>query len=335
MAYQVLMPRIGITMQEGKIVKWLKQQGDLINKDDEIAEMVSEKIVNTILAKEAGILTEILVPEDVTVEVGTVLAVISDSANDSAADGNPMEKKEAGGGEKPETGDADKTVKEIRPLSPIRKMIGEKMLQSVLKVPQGTLTTKVDFSKLIELKNVYKTENKKVTISDLLLKAVAIALAENPILNSSIIDNQIVIYESINICIGMAGDDTLYAPVIRNVQNKTVLQISEETKELAKKVKEGTIRFEDTSGGTFTVSNLGMLTDIEYVTPIITMPQSAMLLIGVTRKEAVVDENDNIVIRPMSTFSLTVDHTNVDALPVANFMAAIRRILQNPADYLK
>jgi pyruvate dehydrogenase E2 component (dihydrolipoamide acetyltransferase) len=174
-----------------------------------------------------------------------------------------------------------------------------------------------------------------VTISDMLIKVVAVALAENPILNSSIIDNQIVIYESINIGIGMVGDDTLYAPVIKNVQNKSVFQISEETKKLAKKVKEGTICLEDTSGATFTLSNLGMLTDIEYVTPIITMPQSAMLLVGVTKKEAVVDENDNIVVRPMGTFSLTVDHTNIDAMPVANFMTAIKRLLKNPEDYLK
>lgn len=331
MAYQVLMPKIGITMLEGKITKWLKQQGDLINKDDEIVEIMSEKIVNTIIAKESGILAKILVPEDVTVEVGTVLAEISDSANGE----KPAERQEEGGRENPKTGDTDKIVKEIRPLTPIRKMIGGKMLESIQKIPQGTLTTKADFSQLIELKNVYKAENMKVTISDLLIKAVAIALEENPILNSSIIDNQIVIYESINIGIGMAGDETLYAPVIRNVQNKTVLQISKETKELAQKVKAGTIRLEDTSDGTFTVSNLGMLTDIEYVTPIITMPQSAMLLVGVTKKEAVVDENDNIVIRPIGTFSLTVDHTNVDALPVANFMAAVKRILQNPVDYLK
>jgi pyruvate/2-oxoglutarate dehydrogenase complex dihydrolipoamide acyltransferase (E2) component len=331
MAYQVLMPRIGITMLEGKITKWLKQQGDLINKDDEIAEIISEKIVNTITAKESGILTKILVPEDTVVEVGTVLAVISNSENGEKSE----EKQEEGGGENPKTGDMDKIVKKIRALTPIRKMIGGKMLESIQKVPQGTLTTKADFSQLIELKNVYKAENMNVTISDMLIKVVAVALAENPILNSSIIDNQIVIYESINIGIGMVGDDTLYAPVIKNVQNKSVFQISEETKKLAKKVKEGTICLEDTSGATFTLSNLGMLTDIEYVTPIITMPQSAMLLVGVTKKEAVVDENDNIVVRPMGTFSLTVDHTNIDAMPVANFMTAIKRLLKNPEDYLK
>lgn len=330
MAYQVLMPKIGITMLEGKIVRWLKQQGDVINEGDELAEMVSEKIVNTITAQGSGVLSEILVPADVDVEVGTVLAVISDSADGE----KPAPKKEEVGQEQ-KIVDSDKIIKEIKPLTPIRKMIGEKMLESLKKTPQGTLTTKVDFSQLIELKNAYKAENKKVTVSDLLLKAIAIALEENPILNSSIIDNKIVIYESINIGIGMVGDDTLYAPVIKNVQNKSVLQISEETKELAKKVKEGTIGFEDTAGGTFTVSNLGMLTDIEYVTPIITLPQSAMLLIGATQKEVVVDENDNMVIRPMSPFSLTVDHTNVDALPVAKFMAAIKRILKDPGDYLK
>jgi|GEM_PF-1084104 len=330
MAYQVLMPKIGITMLEGKIVKWLKEQGDVINEGDEIAEMVSEKIVNTITAQESGILAEILVPEDVDVEVGTVIAVICDSAN-----GETFEKKDENVIKDQKVVDSDKLIKEIKPLTPIRKMIGEKMLESLRKTPQGTLTTKVDLSQLIDLKNVYKAENKKVTISDLLIKIIAIALEENQIINSAIIDDKIVIYESINIGIGMTGDDTLYAPVIKNIQNKSVFQIAEETKELAKKVKEGTISFEDTAGGTFTVSNLGMLTDIEYVTPIITLPQSAMLLIGVTKKEVVVDENDNIVIRPMGTLSLTVDHTNVDALPVANFMSAIKRILKNPGDYLK
>jgi pyruvate dehydrogenase E2 component (dihydrolipoamide acetyltransferase) len=330
MAYQVLMPKIGITMREGQVTKWFKQQGDPIAQDEEIAEIISEKIVSTITAKESGILTKILVPEFENVEVGTVIAEISDSAGGEIPAEKKMEApKGAKGAEK------DLIIKEIKPLTPIRKMIGEKMLKSILEMPQGTLTTKVDFSQLIELKNAYKAENKKVTISDLLIKAVAIALEENPILNSSIVDDKIVIYESINIGIGMAGNDTLYVPVIKNAQNKSVFQISEAIKEFAKKVKEGTIGMEDTSGCTFTISNLGMLTDIEYVTPIISLPQSAMLLIGATQKEVVADENDNIVIRPMSPFSLTVDHTNIDALPVANFLAAIKKILKNPGDYLK
>ncbi len=330
MAYQVLMPKIGITMREGQVTKWIKQEGDTIAQDEEIAEIISEKIVNTITAKESGILAKILVPENVDVEVGTVLAEISDFAG-----GEILVEKKVEAAKDAKGTDMDLIIKESKPLTPIRKMIGEKMLSSLRETPQGTLTTKVDFSQLIELKDTYKAENKKVTISDLLIKAIAIALEETPILNSSIIDDEIVIYESVNIGIGMTGDDTLYVPVIKNAQTKSIFQISEETKEFAKKVKEGTISLEDTSGCTFTVSNLGMLTDIEYVTPIISSPQSAMLLIGATKKEVVVDESGNIVIRPMSPLSLTVDHTNVDALPVANFMAAIKRILKNPGDYLK
>lgn len=339
MEHEIHMPKLGMSMKEGTIVKWLKKEGDMIKKGDELAEIMSEKITNTIEAVNYGILAKIVVQDGEVADIGTVIGTIlaeekikDDIKETSEAKFNTVNNVPVN---KNKVFEKDgKMVKEVRPLPTIRKIIGDKMRESINTVPQGTLTAKIDLTQLIELKNDYKAKNEKITMTDLFVKVLGIALEENPILNSSIIDKDWVFYESVNIAIGVPTDDALYTPVIKNVQNKPIIQLSKELKNLIAKVKEGTISIDETTGSTFTLSNLGMFDAIDIITPIINTPESAIMTIGATRKEPVVVEDDKIVIKPIATICLTVDHTNVDGLPVVRFFESIKKVLKNPSDYI-
>lgn len=337
MKFEVHMPKLGMTMKEGRIVKWLKNEGDRVDKGDKLVEIMSEKIANTVEALNGGILTEIRAQEGDVVEIGAVIAIISAEEQSSKATETQETKEQAWDevNKKMQLEKGGKVIKEIKPLPPVRKMIGEKMRESLRNVPQGTLTTKLDLSQLLAFKKELKERKQKVTMTDLFVKVLGLALAENPVLNSSIIDDNWIFYESVNIGVGVPTDEALYTPVIKNVQTRSLLEISQELRELVAKVRKGTISIDETTGSTFTLSNLGMFEAIDIITPIINTPESAIMTIGATRREPVVGEDDKIEIKPMATLSLTVDHTNVDGIPVVNFIETIKKIAQNPSDFLQ
>lgn len=333
MKVKVHMPKLGMTMKKGTVVQWLKSEGDEVKKGEELVEIESEKITNTVEALETGILTEIMVKEGEETEISTVIAIITTSESSEKTEENEVEKEKKI--ENIPNNVNGKVIKEIKPLPAIRKAIGEKMMESLRTVPQGTLTNKVDVSEIIKLKNSYKQKGEKITITDLFVKIIGIALEENLLLNASVEDGNLIIYESINIGVGVPTDEAIYAPVIKNIQNKTIHEISMELKELVTKVKNGTISTKDIAGGTFTISNLGMFDVIDSITPIINLPERAILTIGATKKEPVVNENNEIEIKPIATLSLTVDHTIIDGIPVVKFMQSINRIIKNPKEYIK
>lgn len=228
--------------------------------------------------------------------------------------------------------DNEKVILDEAPLIGLRRIIAKRMEESLQKSPQATITTKADMSALIALKETYQSQNEKVTYTDILVKVTACALESNPILNASNQDGKIIRYKSINIGVAVGTDNGLYVPVIKNVLVKSLIEISRELKELIKKVYERKITSEDVSGGTFTLSNLGMF-DIDVMTPIINIPEAAILCIGATRKELIVEADDNVTIKPMTTLSLTLDHAVMDGIPGAKFLGTVKSIMANPSFY--
>ncbi len=218
------------------------------------------------------------------------------------------------------------------PLSGIRRMIAEKMEESLRKAPQATVTAKADMSALIALKQKYFDQGTELTFTDLLVKVTGSALKLNPALNASRQNGKIVQYQSINIGVAVGTDKALFVPVIRNVQDKSLLEVSGELKGLIEKIREQKITAGELTGGTFTLSNMGMF-PLDVMTPIINVPEAAILSIGATRKELVVENDDTIKIKPMTTLSLTLDHAVLDGLPVARFLETFLRIMENPGDY--
>ncbi|MEA4846857.1 MAG: dihydrolipoamide acetyltransferase family protein [Clostridiaceae bacterium] len=328
MAVEVNMPRLGMTMKEGKLVKWLKQEGDYVKAGEALAEIASEKITNEIEAPSDGFLDKIITQENETVPVGTVVAYLAEAAGERTA-----VKRESLETEKEQEVKGPKTVLEEKPLSSLRKVIGERMAESLRRSPQGTMTTRADMTELIALKNEYAAQNHKVTFTDIFVKIVGLALEKNPILNASIENGKLTLYKSVNIGVGVGTEEGLFVPVIKNVEAKSILDISRELKDLSKKIKDKSITSDDMTGGTFTVSNLGMF-DVDIITPIINPPEAAILAIGATHKEAVVLEDDSISVRPITTLSLTADHAAMDGLPAVRFLESIKEIMADPHKYM-
>lgn len=217
--------------------------------------------------------------------------------------------------------------------SGLRKMIGSRMKASVDKAPQSMVSTTMDMSQLAAYKKKLAEEGHKVTYTDLLIKLLSVALQKCPQINSGLVDGKLNYYESVNIGLAVGTAQGLYVPVIREVQDKTLFEISAEVKKIGTDLKNGIVDASTLVGNTFTFSNLGMY-DIEYTVPIINVPDSAILCVGTTKLMPVVDENGEIVAKPMAVFSLGLDHSVLDGVPTAEFLMTIRDLLKDPENYI-
>lgn len=327
MSVEVYMPKFGMTMKEGTIIEWIKKEGDFADKGEPLAEVESEKITNSVIAPAAGVVTKHLFSQGETVKIGTVIAYISSGETTEAS----IVQKELCPVSPAEEG--TKIVLNRLPYTGIRKTIGDRMSESLMKSPQGTMTLKVDISGLLAFKEMCGNKKEKVSVTDILIKITGLVLEKNPMFNASIEGNEIVLYKSINIGVAVAGENGLMVPVIHGVQTKGLFKISAEMKELASKARENRITNEDMLGGTFTISNMGMF-EVDLITPIINPPEVAILAVGGMRKETVVLENEMSEIRPMINLCLTVDHRVIDGVPAVKFLKDMNEIINNPEKYI-
>lgn len=217
---------------------------------------------------------------------------------------------------------------ELIPIKGMRKIVAERMKQSLGEMAQANHRITVDMTNSVALREQYKAVGRKVSYNDIVLRCTAKALTEFPMMNSSWTSAGIVLKKYINMGMAVAIDQGLIVPVIKNIHLKSLDQISKESSELALKAKENRLQPEDYSGGTFTVSNLGMF-DIDGFTAIINPPEAGILAVGKLAKQPVVS-GDDIVIRMMMQLSLTYDHRTVDGAPAAQFLKRIKELLENP-----
>ena len=231
-----------------------------------------------------------------------------------------------------------KEIQEVIPYSGIRKVIGERMAQSKFTAPHLYFMQKVNLDKLLDLrKQINDSQEKKTSVTDYIAKAVVKALKTYPELNESLVGDKIVKYKSINIGIAVAAPGGLIVPVIKNANNKTVVEISKDAGVLFEKARTGKLKPDEYTGGTFTISNLGMF-GIENFTAIINPPEVGILAVSATKDEVVVVKdaagNKSIEIKPMMNITLTVDHRVIDGLLAAQFVTEIKRLLENPMELL-
>lgn len=214
-------------------------------------------------------------------------------------------------------------VREVIPLTGIRKTAAERVSLSARTAPQSTITMEVDMSNAAELRG-----RVGVSYTDMLVKAVAKALTEHPIINSTLEKGQIKIFSDINIGVAVATEMGLIVPVIRDANEKSLTEISSTSKELVEKAKQSKLAKEELTGGTFTITNLGMY-GVDVFTPIINPPETAILGVGrVAEKPVVVEEK--MVVRPVMQLSLTFDHRVVDGAPAAEFLQKVKQKLESP-----
>ncbi|WP_264686795.1 MULTISPECIES: pyruvate dehydrogenase complex dihydrolipoamide acetyltransferase [unclassified Wolbachia] len=215
-------------------------------------------------------------------------------------------------------------------VSNMRQVIAQRLVESKQNIPHFYLTVDCHVDKLISLKNEVNSanENNKVTINDLIIKAVAFSMKKFPDINSSWIDTKIVKYSNIDISIAVALEDGLITPIVKNADEKSVLSISKEVKDLVNRARSGKLRPEEFQGGGFTISNLGMF-GIKTFSAIINPPQSCIMAVGASKKQPVVI-SEKIEIAEVMTVTLSVDHRAVDGALGAKFLNAFKYYIENP-----
>ncbi|MEE8318098.1 MAG: dihydrolipoamide acetyltransferase family protein [Dehalococcoidales bacterium] len=228
----------------------------------------------------------------------------------------------------------EKRVKSTVPLRGMRGAIAEHMQRSLATSAQLTAMGEIDMTQLVRMRQDLveqeSTLGTRVTYTDLLVIAVARALKEHPAINSSLIDNEVKIWEDINIGVAVALDEGLIVPVVSAADRKSLKEISQAVKALASKAREGKLQPGDIGGGTFTLSNLGAVgAGYRFETVIINQPESAILGTGAITDRAVVRDGQ-IVIRPIMTYYFTYDHRVIDGAVAAGFMAGVIKLLENP-----
>lgn len=213
------------------------------------------------------------------------------------------------------------------PYAGMRQAIGDHMIESLRSMAQLTMMIEVDATELVKLRTQVKADF-DLTYTDLLIKAVAKTLKRNPVLNATLIGDEIHLLESIHIGVAVALSDGLIVPIVRNADQRTVQEIAQEVRRLAQGARDNTLSVDEVTGSTFTITNLGNY-GVDGFTPIINAPEAAILGVGRITDKAVF-EGDQVVKRSVMVLSLTIDHRIVDGAPGAEFLRSLKDLLETP-----
>ena len=394
MATKVMMEALSPTMEEGRLVKWVKNVGDAVKTGDTIGEVETDKAIMELVARGDGILRAHLIPEGTTATVGVVIGVIAAADEDIAsmtggaapapaaapaaaapaapvpaapvaeASSGPVRSsplarriaaekgvnlstvhgsgpngrvirrdiEAASGSTKtaapatiPITGEFKDVV-----LTQMRKTIARRLSESIGPIPTFYLTSEIDMTKVGQLREqmVANGDQYKVSVNDIIIKAVAIALTRHPECNAHWMGDSIRYFSAAHVGMAVATDDGLIVPVIRDAQLKGLGQIGKDARELAKKARERKLQPAEFTGGTFSVSNLGMF-GIDQFTAIINPPEAAILAVGATETKPVW-ENGAFVPRQRMRVTLSCDHRVIDGAVGAKFLQTLRGLLEAP-----
>lgn len=216
--------------------------------------------------------------------------------------------------------------------SKMRQVIAERLTASTQNIPHFYLTVEIEMDNVLALRkqiNASVSEAEKVSVNDIIVKASAMALVKHPWVNASFQDKTVRFYEDADISIAVAIEDGLITPVVRAANKKGILAISAEIKELAGRAKAKKLQPEEYTGGTFSVSNLGMF-GVQEFTAIINPPEAAIIAVGGASEKAVV-RNGEIVVRSIMNVTMSCDHRVVDGATGAKFLQTFKQMLENPA----
>ncbi len=391
---EIIMPKMGDAMTEGKVVRWYKKQGDAVKKGEPVLEIETDKVNLDLEAEQDGTLGDVAADEGKMVPVGGRLATIlapGEEPQRRATDkkdsvkhttGEYAEAIETKGPRKdrsappPETapalaprpagGDgrqrssplARKMARELGvdlkgvrgsgpggrivakdiqrptapvaqdesiPLSAMRRTIAKRLVESIGPIPHFFLTADYDVTNLLSLRSQIE---EKTSINDFVVRAVALALRKHPNVNASWGEEAITQHGQIHVGVAVATAEGLITPVVRNADQKTVLQIAEEVRALVEKAKNRKLMPNEYQGSTFTISNLGAW-GIEEFTAIINPPNAAILAVGAAEARAVVQERQ-IVVRDRMKVTMSCDHRVVDGAAGAEFLRTLRQYIEQP-----
>ncbi len=438
MATKVMMEALSPTMEEGRLAKWLKAEGDTIANGDVLAEVETDKAIMELVARGAGVLRKRLIGDDSTAPVGQLIGVIAEADEDisallggAAPEATPDAKADAASeasapveaaaaaptaapaapaaapaedsgrvkasplarrmateqglslSQVQGTGPGGRVVRrdveaaasnppaapaprpaastaptaapasapratgkpaaipvapamEIDgdardvPLTQMRKTIARRLAESIGPVPTFYLTAEIDMTAVVALREQMAASGDafKVSVNDVIMKAVAMALAKHPECNAHWLGDTIRYHARVHLGMAVATDDGLIVPVIRDADRKGLGAIGREGKELAGRARERKLKPEEYTGSTFSVSNLGMF-GIDQFTAIINPPEAAILAVGATETRPVW-ENGAFVPKPRMRVTLSCDHRVIDGAVGARFLQTVRHLLEHP-----
>jgi pyruvate dehydrogenase E2 component (dihydrolipoamide acetyltransferase) len=219
-----------------------------------------------------------------------------------------------------------------RPLGHIQKVIARRMVESKTTVPHFYVTVEVDMGNALrlrdEINSTLRTEGIEVTLNDMVVKAVALALRAMPEVNASFAGDKLLVHQRVNVGIAVGTDELLLVPVIKDCDRKPLKEIAAEARRLVEKARAGRLALEDVEGGTFTVSNLGMY-GVDEFSAIVNPPQAAILAVGAVQEKPVV-QHGQIVMAQRMRITLSADHRVFYGVTGAKFLSKVRELLEKP-----
>jgi len=224
----------------------------------------------------------------------------------------------------------------LEPLDGMRKTVARRLTQSFMQIPHFPLNVDIALDKLLTARkgiNDAAPEGVKVSVNDLLIKASAMALMEEPDCNASYSDNGIAYHNGAHVSVAVAIDGGLITPVIRDAEKKGLAEISAEMKDLATRARERKLKPQEYMGGTFSISNLGMF-GIKSFASIINPPEGMIMSVGAGEKRAVVGEDGSVKAATIMTVTLTCDHRVIGGAEGARWLQAFKRFVETPESML-
>ena len=219
---------------------------------------------------------------------------------------------------------------QVQELTRLQQTVSRRMAESKATAPDFTLEVEVEMDGCVDLRQRLKEVADPVpSINDMIIKACAVALSEYPRVNGAYRDGQFELYEKVNVGVAVAAQDTLVVPTIFDTASKSLGEIARAAREVIKKVRDNEITPPELSGGTFTVSNLGMF-GIDRFSAVINPPQAAILTVGALKKRPIVDDSGRVVARDMATLALVSDHRILYGADAAQFLARVKEVLETP-----
>src|SRR5437867_3401826 len=353
MPIDVTMPKLSDTMEEGKILKWLKRPGEPVAIGEIIAEVETDKANMELEAYDEGTLAEVRVQEGDSAPVGAVIAVLAARGEGTTAQRVAREKaapsarapasapraaapaKVEAGREpfrptvvrRPEPVESPGAAASVK-ASPLARRIAHDHDLDLAQVtgtgPGGRIVQKDVKAALAALEGEYEG----LTYTHVVLKAVGLALTRVPELNASYDGDAMVLHEAVNVGVATAVDDGLVVPVVRHCDREPLAAIVRQARGLLERARSGRFASDDLTGATFTLSNLGMLPVTEF-TAVINPPQAAILAVGTIRETPVVREGQIVPGRRM-TVTVSCDHRIIDGMLAGRFLRELKGLLENP-----
>jgi pyruvate dehydrogenase E2 component (dihydrolipoamide acetyltransferase) len=214
-------------------------------------------------------------------------------------------------------------------MTSMRATIAKRLLESKQSIPHYRLVIDVELTALNARRAALNAGGDgKVSVNDLIVRAAALALVQHPVVNAQLQGDEIVKHAQADVCVAVASDAGLVTPIVRSADGKSVAQIAREVADLADRARSNKLAREDITGGTFTVSNLGMF-GVDRFDAIINPPQVAILAVG-AGKERVVVRDGQPAVANVATLTLSCDHRVVDGATGAKFLATLKELLENP-----